>query len=70
MQTETNPSGVSAEITTPQLETAALSGAIAASAPGQIRVIKRNGTVVPFEASKISVAITKAFLVPDALRRA
>ena len=40
MQTETNPSGVSAEITTPQLETAALSGAIAATAPGQIRVIK------------------------------
>jgi ribonucleoside-diphosphate reductase alpha chain len=65
MQTETNPSGVSAEITTPQLETAALSGAIAATAPGQIRVIKRNGTVVSFEASKISVAITKAFLAVE-----
>ncbi|MEC8008245.1 MAG: ATP cone domain-containing protein, partial [Pseudomonadota bacterium] len=25
-----------------------------------MRVIKRNGTVVPFEDSKISVAITKA----------
>ena len=47
MQTETNkPSGDSAEITTPQLETAALSGAIAATAPGKIRVIKaqRHGS--------------------------
>jgi len=38
---------------------------IAATAPGQLRVIKRNGTVVPFEASKISVAITKAFLAVE-----
>ena len=30
-----------------------------------MRVIKRNGTVVPFEASKISVAITKAFLAVE-----
>ena len=35
------------------------------TAPGQLRVIKRNGTVVPFEASKISVAITKAFLAVE-----
>ncbi|MEO0436260.1 MAG: ATP cone domain-containing protein [Pseudomonadota bacterium] len=32
---------------------------------GRLRVIKRNGTVVPFEASKISVAITKAFLAVE-----
>lgn len=38
---------------------------VAATAPGQLRVIKRNGTVVPFEASKISVAITKAFLAVE-----
>ncbi|MEC9215181.1 MAG: ribonucleoside-diphosphate reductase subunit alpha, partial [Pseudomonadota bacterium] len=38
---------------------------IAATAPGQMRVIKRNGTVVPFEDSKISVAITKAFLAVE-----
>ncbi|MEC7149709.1 MAG: ATP cone domain-containing protein, partial [Pseudomonadota bacterium] len=38
---------------------------IAATAPGQLRVIKRNGTVVPFEDSKISVAITKAFLAVE-----
>jgi ribonucleoside-diphosphate reductase alpha chain len=41
------------------------SAEIAATAPGQLRVIKRNGTVVPFEASKISVAITKAFLAVE-----
>ncbi|MFO7551523.1 MAG: ribonucleoside-diphosphate reductase subunit alpha [Haliea sp.] len=40
-------------------------GSIAATAPGQLRVIKRNGTVVPFEESKISVAITKAFLAVE-----
>lgn len=42
-----------------------VSANIAATAPGQIKVIKRNGTVVPFEASKISVAITKAFLAVE-----
>ena len=34
----------------------------AATAPGQLRVIKRNGAVVGYDASKISVAITKAYL--------
>ncbi len=43
----------------------ASSGAIAATAPGQLRVIKRNGQVVSFEASNISVAITKAFLAVE-----
>ena len=38
---------------------------LAATAPGQMRVIKRNGTVVSFEDSKISVAITKAFLAVE-----
>jgi ribonucleoside-diphosphate reductase alpha chain len=38
---------------------------ISATAPGQIRVIKRNGTVVPYDDSKISVAITKAFLAVE-----
>ena len=40
-------------------------GTNSATAPGKLRVIKRNGTVVPFEASKISVAITKAFLAVE-----
>ncbi|MEM1187379.1 MAG: ribonucleoside-diphosphate reductase subunit alpha [Pseudomonadota bacterium] len=53
--------GRSPETATP----AALSGDLSVTAPGQLRVIKRNGTVVPFEASKISVAITKAFLAVE-----
>ncbi|MCP8899128.1 ribonucleoside-diphosphate reductase subunit alpha [Gilvimarinus xylanilyticus] len=36
-----------------------------ATAPGQLRVIKRNGTVVPFDISKIAVAMTKAFLAVE-----
>ncbi len=35
---------------------------IAHTAPGQIKVIRRNGTVTPFDANKIAVAMTKAFL--------
>ncbi|MEM1403707.1 MAG: ribonucleoside-diphosphate reductase subunit alpha [Pseudomonadota bacterium] len=48
--------------TAPSAQTSA---EVATTAPGQLRVIKRNGTVVPFEASKISVAITKAFLAVE-----
>ena len=38
---------------------------LSATAPGQLRVIKRNGTVVSFEDSKITVAITKAFIAVE-----
>jgi ribonucleoside-diphosphate reductase alpha chain len=65
MQTETNQPGVAADSANPPQPTSAVSGNIAATAPGQLRVIKRNGTVVPFEDSKISVAITKAFLAVE-----
>ncbi len=41
------------------------SNSLAATAPGQLRVIKRNGTVVPFDASKIAIAMTKAFLAVE-----
>ena len=36
-----------------------------ATAPGQLRVIKRNGAVVGYDESKISVAITKAYLAVE-----
>ncbi len=36
-----------------------------ATAPGQLRVIKRNGKVVVFDHSKIEVALTKAFLAVE-----
>ena len=35
------------------------------TAPGKLRVIKRNGKVVPFEDDKVKVAITKAFLAVE-----
>jgi ribonucleoside-diphosphate reductase alpha chain len=49
----------------PESESRAAPSNISATAPGQIRVIKRNGTVVPYDDSKISVAITKAFLAVE-----
>ncbi len=39
--------------------------AISATAPGQLKVIKRNGTVVPYSDDKIAVALTKAFLAVE-----
>ncbi|MBL4819367.1 MAG: ribonucleoside-diphosphate reductase subunit alpha [Gammaproteobacteria bacterium] len=38
---------------------------VSAIAPGQLRVIKRNGAVVSYDESKISVAITKAYLAVE-----
>ena len=38
---------------------------INATAPGKLRVIKRNGTVVPYDESKIEVALSKAFLAVE-----
>ena len=39
--------------------------ALNTTAPGQLRVIKRNGKVVPYTDDKIAVAITKAFLAVE-----
>ena len=64
MHTETT-STTGSTTTSPARENPAVSADLASTAPGQMRVIKRNGTVVPFEASKISVAITKAFLAVE-----
>jgi len=50
---------------TPSESASPLSPAIAATAPGQIRVIKRNGTVVPYTDDKIALALTKAFLAVE-----
>ena len=41
---------------------------IETTAPGKLRVIKRNGKVVAFEDDKIKVAITKAFLATESGR--
>ena len=44
---------------------ASLSPALTATAPGQLKVIKRNGHVVGYDDSKIAVAMTKAFLAVE-----
>src|ERR1700733_4893208 len=38
---------------------------IVTTAPGFIKVIRRNGTLTPFNANKISIAMTKAFLAVE-----
>ncbi|MES2663821.1 MAG: ribonucleoside-diphosphate reductase subunit alpha [Pseudomonadota bacterium] len=38
---------------------------ISVSAPGRIRVIKRNGMVLPYDESKVAMAMTKAFLAVE-----
>lgn len=38
---------------------------IVTTAPGLLKVIRRNGTVTPFDADKIIIAITKAFLAVE-----
>ena len=58
VQTAVNPASPA---TSASNETATLS----ATAPGQLRVIKRNGAVVSYSESKISVAITKAYLAVE-----
>jgi len=42
-----------------------VSADLRATAPGEMRVIRRNGKVTIFDAGKISVAITKAFLAVE-----
>ena len=45
--------------------TPAPSADVQATAPGGYRVIRRNGKVTPFDASKIKLALTKAFLAVE-----
>ena len=49
----------------PATPTSNESATLSATAPGQLRVIKRNGAVVSYDESKISVAITKAYLAVE-----
>ncbi len=62
MYTETDPSPGT---TTSRPAPTTTGAAPQATAPGQLRVIKRNGTVVSYDDSKIAVAITKAFLAVE-----
>jgi ribonucleoside-diphosphate reductase alpha chain len=49
----------------PAANTAISPAEIAATAPGSVRVIRRNGKVTAFDASKIQIAVTKAFLAVE-----
>ena len=49
----------------PAIENAAYSVEVSATAPGSHKVIRRNGKVTPFDANKITVALTKAFLAVE-----
>src|SRR5690606_8995763 len=49
----------------PDTHSSSSAAKLSATAPGQLRVIKRNGTVVPYDDSKVSVAMTKAFLAVE-----
>ena len=60
METESSANETTTPITIPEPTTA--SPDIQAVAPGEVRVIRRNGKVTAFDTNKISVAITKAFL--------
>ena len=61
-QTETNDSSKQ-EKPMPMNETK--ENKLSPSAPGEYRVIRRNGQITSFDASKISVAMTKAFLAVE-----
>ena len=65
MQTEGESTNIQPTPAPADVTSAPLSAAIAATAPGQLRVIKRNGTVVHYTDDKIAVALTKAFLAVE-----
>ena len=62
---QTNSPSTSLDAVPPALAGAPLSPSIAATAPGQLRVIKRNGAVVAYDDDKIQIALTKAFLAVE-----
>ncbi|MGI1678707.1 MAG: ribonucleoside-diphosphate reductase subunit alpha [Cellvibrionaceae bacterium] len=65
MHTEHAEAEVKVTPTAPETTNSANSSTISATAPGQIRIIKRNGTVAPYDHSKIAIAVTKAFLAVE-----
>ena len=63
MHTEVESATTPSPTATPAQDTSDHS--ISAMAPGTLRVIKRNGAVVGYDASKIAVAITKAYIAEE-----
>ena len=66
MQTNLQEKPTATDSIPPSLVESAPSQAdLMATAPGQVHVIRRNGKLTAFDASKITVAITKAFLAVE-----
>ncbi|ULQ47572.1 ribonucleoside-diphosphate reductase subunit alpha [Flagellatimonas centrodinii] len=66
MQTHTTPPSTSGSDARSAPRSAPVGTAeVSATAPGAIRVIRRNGKVTGFDASKIGIAVTKAFLAVE-----
>ncbi len=73
MQTETMPvvrvetaiGGADTHVAYHPVSPAGAQSDIAATAPGQFRVIRRNGKATVFDSDKISLALTKAFLAVE-----
>jgi ribonucleoside-diphosphate reductase alpha chain len=69
MQVNTPNQDQSSSINNPETNINSISAtdstSIAATAPGQFRVIRRNGKVTSFDKEKISIAMTKAFLAVE-----
>ncbi|OUS12060.1 ribonucleotide-diphosphate reductase subunit alpha, partial [Gammaproteobacteria bacterium 53_120_T64] len=65
METSSQDQQALASQTATGIAPATTSSAVEATAPGQLKVIKRNGSVVPYTDEKIIVAITKAFLAVE-----
>ena len=64
MQTETETSNAASKSSSVPV-TDNQDSSLEATAPGQLRVIKRNGSVVSYDESKIAIAITKAYLAVE-----
>ncbi len=62
---ETDLISPSNQIDSAQLSSAELSAEVQAMIPGELKVIRRNGKFTGFDANKIRLAITKAFLAVE-----
>jgi len=57
--------GATRSFWTPETSSGAIHTEVAATAPGEYKVIRRNGKVTVFDGDKITVAMTKAFLAVE-----
>ena len=61
----TEPTEQTATAARPQAQVPESTAGVQATAPGGIKIIRRNGKVTNFEPNKISIAMTKAFLAVE-----